>query len=300
LRASALAAGTLNCLSVDVEEGFHCEAFQARVSQSDWARLESRAVPFLEQVGLWLDEHGSRATFFVLGWMAQRARSALAALAAAGHEIASHGYGHQHLRRLTAQKLREDLRRARGAIEDALGVTPLGYRAPTFSITSDTAWALDVLCEEGFAYDASIFPIHHDRYGVPQAPDRPFAAVTPAGSRIVEFPAFTCRVGPLRLPMAGGGYMRLLPGWTMRAALQRAQAQRRPVMLYLHPWELDPDQPRLPAGLVTTWRHRVGLKTTRPKLLRLLAEFWFDTAAAVLSRCTESLPLFDVQRSEQC
>jgi polysaccharide deacetylase family protein (PEP-CTERM system associated) len=298
VRAGALAAGTLNCLSVDVEEYFHCEAFQARVSQSDWTRLESRAVPFLEQVGLWLDEHGSRATFFVLGWMAQRARTVLATLAAAGHEIASHGFAHQHLGRLTAQKLREDLRQARGAIEGALGVAPLGYRAPTFSITSETAWALDVLCEEGFAYDSSIFPIRHDRYGVPHAPDQPFAAVTPAGSRIVEFPAFTCRVGPLRVPMAGGGYMRLMPGWAMRAALRGAQARRRPAMVYLHPWELDADQPRLPAGPVTTWRHRVGLRTTRPKLLRLLADFRFDTAAAVLSRCMENLPVFDVQEGE--
>ncbi len=288
---------TLNCLSVDVEEYFQCEAFARCVRREDWPRLERRAKPFLERLAGLLERYHSRATFFVLGWTVPYLAPLLRQLAQCGHEIACHGDAHEHLGRLTAQGLREDLRRARMRIEDALGVSPRGYRAPTFSVTRATAWALDVLIEQAFEYDASIFPIRHDRYGVPGAPVEPFWAIAPSGRRILEFPPLTVRVGRLRIPVGGGGYLRLLPGAVVRRSVAARQDRGEAAMLYVHPWELDPGQPRLPAPLLTGWRHCVNLRTTEHKVERLLAAFPFDRADAVLARlCAErTLPSFDLR-----
>ena len=280
-------AGSLNCLSIDVEEYFHCEVFAAAVSPGTWETMERRAEPCLERIAELLGRYNSRATFFVLGWMVPKLAPLLRSLALAGHEIASHGDAHGHLARLTPEQFREDLRRSRDRLADALGVQPRGYRAPTFSVMRSTAWALDVLLAEGFEYDASIFPIHHDRYGVPDAPAEPFWAVTPSGGRIVEFPPLTVNAGVVRVPVGGGGYLRLLPGSVVRRCVAGRQRRGKPVMLYVHPWELDPDQPRLPARRLAEWRHRVNLRTTGQKLERLLGLFRFDTAGAVLGRVVE-------------
>ena len=287
----ATVAGCLNCLSVDVEEYFQCEVFRRCVSRAEWTTYERRARPALEQSAGWLADSRSHATFYVLGWNVPHLAPLLRDLARAGHEIACHGDGHEHLARLDSQQLREDLRRARGQLEDLVGVRPRGYRAPTFSVTRATAWALDVILDAGFDYDASIFPIRHDRYGVPDAPVGPFWAVTPSGRRLLEFPPLTLAWGPLRVPVGGGGYLRLLPaGWLRRCIRARQRRLGGPtpgaaaVMIYVHPWEFDPDQPRLPVGRLAQWRHRVNLHTTADKLRRLLAEFRFDTAAAVLQR----------------
>lgn len=294
--ADARGVRGLNCLSIDVEEYFHCEAFAAHVACSDWPGFERRARAGLEQIAALLDQYGSRATFFVLGWMVPQLSGLLCELVRGGHEIACHGDGHQHLARLDAQQLREDLRRARRRIEDALGVSPLGYRAPTFSITRRTAWALDVVIAAGFEYDASIFPIHHDRYGVPDAPTSPFWAVAPSGARVLEFPPLTLAYAGLRIPVGGGGYLRLLPGALVRRCLALRMRQGAAAMIYVHPWELDPDQPRMPAGWLAHWRHRVNLRTTAAKLERLLQSFYFDTATAVLQRVCEGseLPVFEL------
>ncbi len=271
------------CLSIDVEEYFHAEVFARSVSKESWETRQCRAAPFVERIAAMLAETGNRATFFVLGWCVPRMRSLLRDIAAAGHEIACHGQMHDHLSRMTPTTLTADLRRARGVIEDTLGCRTIGYRAPTFSITRKTAWALDVLLETGFEYDASIFPIRHDRYGVPDAPLGPFRAIAPSGRSIVEFPPMVRRIGPLRLPVGGGGYLRLLPGAIVARALRHCAAQEAPAMLYLHPWELDPDQPRLPLRRMAQWRHRVNLHTTERKLGDLLKRFRFDTAARVLA-----------------
>lgn len=284
----------LNCLSIDVEEYFQCEVFAGCVPRTAWDGLQRRAAPCLERLGELLARHESRATFFVLGWTVPHLAPLLRHLAAQGHELACHGDAHEHLARMSPQQLREDLRRARGRFEDALGVTPRGYRAPTFSVTRATAWALDEIIDAGFTYDASIFPIRHDRYGVPDAPPGPFWAAAPSGRRILEFPPLTLRVGPLRVPVGGGGYLRLLPGWVVQRCVAGAQRRGVPVMLYVHPWELDPGQPRFPVGRLSQWRHRVNLDTTATKVAALLRRFRFEPAASVLARVTAGgeLPTF--------
>jgi polysaccharide deacetylase family protein (PEP-CTERM system associated) len=287
---------------VDVEEYFHCEVFARSVPRGDWERLERRAGPFLERIAALLARHHSRATFFVLGWMVPHTTSLLRDLIRQGHEIACHGDQHEHLARLDARKLRDDLRRARGRIEDALGIRVCGYRAPTFSVTPSTAWALDVILDAGFSYDASVFPVRHDRYGVPGAPVEPFWARAPSGRRILEFPPLTLDLGLARLPVGGGGYLRLLPGAVLRRCVAARVRRALPAMVYVHPWELDPQQPRLPSGRLAGWRHRVNLHTTERKLDRLLREFRFDTAQSVLrSVCSrEHLPVYDIARQRMC
>ncbi len=261
------------CLTVDVEEYFHAETFARRVSPLDWPHIQRRAREPLERIADMLDRHDRRATFFVLGWTVRGLKPMLRRLVEAGHEIACHGDRHAHLSRMTPRAMRSDLRRARAKIEDAVGVRPVGYRAPTFSITRRTAWALDLLLEEGFEYDASVFPVRHDRYGVPDAPLTPFEAIAPGGGRILEIPPLTARLGPLRVPVGGGGYLRLLPGGVLRRCIARRRRRGEPAVVYVHPWELDPHQPRLPGGPLSRWRHRVGLRTTERKLERLLQEF---------------------------
>ena len=285
---------SLNCLSIDVEEYFHAEVFARTVPPIDWPRCECRAAPRLERIAELLDRHHSRATFFVLGWTIRYLAPLLRDIVAAGHEIACHGDEHNHLARMTPQELREDLRRARGRIEDALGVRPRGYRAPTFSIMRSTAWALDEVIDAGFAYDASIFPIRHDRYGMPDAPTEPFVAVAPSGRSIPEFPPLTLDCGFARVPVGGGGYLRLLPGWVLRGCIAGRQRANAPTMVYLHPWELDPGQPVIPIGALAQWRHRVNLATTETKLVRLLRSFGFDTAHQILSHVSRAgeLPVF--------
>ncbi len=289
---------SLNCLSIDVEEYFHGEVFARCLPRAAWPTMPLRAAPFVERLLEMLARHGSRATLFVLGWSVGHLAPWLRLAASQGHEIACHGDGHEHLARLNPQKLRDDLRAARARIEDALGVSPRGYRAPTFSVTRATAWALDAVLDAGFDYDASIFPIHHDRYGVPGAPPGPFWAVTPAGRRILEFPPLTVGWRHLRLPVGGGGYLRLLPGWIVRRALADRQRRGEPAMLYVHPWELDHTQPRLAVGRVSQWRHRVNTHTVGTKLERLLQSFHFEPAATILDhlRAARALPVFAPSR----
>ncbi len=284
----------MNCLSVDVEEFFQAEVFSQVIGRAAWSSWDCRAAPCLERIGELLARHQSHATFFVLGWTVRHLAPLLRQLAAAGHEIACHGDEHQHLARMTPASLRDDLYRARGVLEDALGISPRGYRAPTFSVTRDTAWALDVIRDAGFDYDASIFPVRHDRYGVPDAPVTPFWVVAPSGARLLEFPPLTLRCGPVRLPVGGGGYLRLLPGSVLRSAVRHRMRRREPAMIYLHPWELDPGQPTPPIGRLSRWRHRVNLHTTEGKLTRLLQAFRFDRADHVLAqaRTRVDLPVY--------
>jgi polysaccharide deacetylase family protein (PEP-CTERM system associated) len=294
------ASGTLNCFSVDVEEYFHCEAFAQTVPQAQWLHLERRAKPRIDRIAELLDRTDNRGTFFVLGWMVEFLKPCLRELHAAGHEIACHGDGHAHLSRMTPDSLRTDLRTARRRIEDAIGARVSGYRAPTFSLTRATAWAADVLCEEDFQYDSSIFPIRHDRYGVPEAPCSPFWLKTRTGSRLLELPPLTLDWKFLRVPVGGGGYLRLLPGGVVRAAIAGRQRRGAAAMIYVHPWELDPQQPHLPAAWPSRWRHRVNLHRTEGKLAALLGRFRFDTAHAVAGRVRvgPTLPTFAFDSNE--
>ena len=270
------AAPPPHLLSFDVEEYFQVEAARAAgISPGQWDSIEPRLAPAVDRVLSLLAEFGTRATFFVLGWVARNQEAVVRRIAEAGHEVASHGGDHQMLTRQTPEEFRRDLLDARKVLEDLTGAGVVGYRAPTFSITHRTAWALDVLAEANFAYDSSIFPIRHDRYGVPDAPRWPHRAIGPGGGAILEIPPLTLRVGGCNLPAAGGGYLRLLPLWVSACALSRAERAGRSGMVYLHPWELDPDQPVLPLGRLRNWRHRVGLAQAEQKLRRLLQRFRF-------------------------
>src|SRR5712692_2896594 len=273
-----------NALTFDVEEYFHAEAFSGVVRPEHWPALESRVVASTERLLDLLDDAATSATFFVLGWVAERHPTLVRDIHGRGHELACHGYGHQMIMRLTRLQFAEDLRRAKAAIEDAAGTAVIGYRAPTFSVIRQTLWSLEVMLEAGFRYDSSIFPIVHDRYGIPDAPRFPHRLAVGPGLEIGEFPLSTVTRLGWRFPVAGGGYFRLLPyGLTRRAIRHLNEQESQPAMVYLHPWELDLGQPRLAVGRLTQLRHSLNTRHTESKLRRLLSEFRFGTVREVLA-----------------
>jgi polysaccharide deacetylase family protein (PEP-CTERM system associated) len=272
----------VNAMSVDVEDYFQVSAFDRVVSRADWCSFQSRVVQNTHRLLDLFDEAGIRATFFVLGWVADRFPALVRRIASAGHEVASHGYNHQLLYSLTPEQLREDVRSAKSALENTIGAPVVGFRAPSYSVITSSLWALDILIEEGYLYDTSIFPIHHDRYGIPGAPRHLHRIERPHGT-LWEMPASTVRLGRLNVPIAGGGYFRLLPyGWTRWGIRRVNRVEREPVVFYLHPWEIDPEQPRLNVGLPLRVRHYGGLRQTRDRLQRLFKDFRFDCVMAIL------------------
>jgi polysaccharide deacetylase family protein (PEP-CTERM system associated) len=272
----------LNAMTVDVEEHFQVSAFDGVVPRHQWDRLESRVAANTERLLQIFDATGVRATFFVLGWVAERAPSLVRLIASLGHEIASHGYAHRLVYDQTPAAFREDIRRAKAVLEQASGLPVLGFRAPSYSVTSRALWALDVLIEEGFAYDASIFPIHHDRYGIPVSARHPYVVERVAGS-LVEIPASTVRYGGMNLPVGGGGYFRIYPYALTKWGIDRInRVEGRPAVFYIHPWEVDPDQPRLEVGFWSRFRHYRNLETTEGRLRPLLADFRFGPIDAML------------------
>ena len=273
----------VNAMTVDVEDYFHASAFDSVVPRAAWESLESRVVANTWQLLDLFAKAQVKATFFVLGWVASRHQGLVREIAAAGHEIASHGYHHQLLYLQTPQQFREDVRASKRTLEDLAGRRVLGFRAPSFSVTNASLWALDVLLEEGYQYDASIFPIHHDRYGIPNAPRHAHQRRTRAGD-LREIPPSTVRLGRLNLPIGGGGYFRLLPyAWTCWGIHRVNRGEGKPVVFYIHPWEIDPDQPRLAVGRASRLRHYGGLRRTRGRLQRLLGEFRFDAVATLMN-----------------
>ena len=280
----------VNVMTVDVEDYFQASAFDRVVSRTSWFERDSRVVRNTHRLLEFFHNHGVKSTFFMLGWVAERFPSLVREIGSCGHELASHGFHHQLIYTLTPDQFRDDVRRAKAVIEDAGGCQVRGYRAPSFSIVRSSLWALDVLIEEGHDYDASIFPIHHDRYGIPDAPRLPHVIERGAGS-IVEVPASTTRLGPLNVPIAGGGYFRVLPYSFTRRGIARLNAAGAPAIFYIHPWEIDPDQPRLPASRGTTWRHYSNLDQTLTRLEWLVQDFAFDTVAATLeARAVVAVP----------
>lgn len=266
----------VNGLSVDVEDYFHAEALAGVVSRDDWDRLESRVVGNTRRVLELLDRYGARATFFVLGWVADRFGFLLREIRGAGHELACHSYWHRLIYRLSPEEFRRDTLRAKHAIEEASGQRITGYRAPTFSITRRSLWALEILAELGFEYDSSIFPIHHDYYGFPDY-SRALRLECPAnGQSVVELPLSTfCLLGA-NLPVGGGGYLRILPLAYTRFGFRRINRdERRPVIVYFHPWELDPGQPRLGVGCRSRFRHYTRLQSMEQRIAELLCSYHF-------------------------
>jgi polysaccharide deacetylase family protein (PEP-CTERM system associated) len=245
-----------------------------------------------------LAEFGIRATFYVVGELARQHAPLVRAMARAGHEVGSHSWDHQLVHNLTPATFREDLRKSKDLLEQITGQPVFGYRAPTFSVVRQTAWAIDVLVESGFAYDSSIYPIWHDRYGVPRAPRAPFR-VKGATHEILELPPVTLRLLGMKLPVGGGGYFRLLPLFFLKWGLRQVERKCDPAvaMLYFHPWEFDPDQPRLPLGRLKRFRTYVGLSRTRSRLRSLLTGRRFARAIDVAKRLDpllRTLPGFDL------
>ena len=280
----------VNAMSIDVEDYFHVSVFDGLVPRQQWAGMESRVVRNTERLLDIFAEFDVRSTFFVLGWVAAQHPDLVRTIAARGHEIASHGYAHRLIYDQTPRAFRDDVRRSKRLLEDSGGRRVVGYRAPSYSITPRSLWALDVLVEEGYEYDSSIFPIRHDRYGIPVSDRRPYS-IERAGGTLIEVPASATRVGLLNLPVAGGGYFRILPYWWTRWGIDRVnRLEDRPAVFYLHPWEIDPDQPRLPAGRLGRFRHYRNLAGTESRLRRLLTDFRFDTMEAVVSKVRLAAP----------
>jgi polysaccharide deacetylase family protein (PEP-CTERM system associated) len=277
-------------MTIDVEDYFHVSVFDGVVPRERWATFESRVCANTDRLIEIFAEQGVRATFFVLGWVGERFPELVQRLAAAGHEIASHGYAHRLIYDQTRPAFREDVRRSKAALEAAAGCRVDGYRAPSYSITPRSLWALDVLIEEGYRYDSSIFPVHHDRYGIPLSPRHPYVISREPGS-IVELPGSTVRVGPLNLPVGGGGYFRILPyAWTRWGIGRLNAVEQRPAVFYLHPWEIDPDQPRLPASRLGRFRHYRNLADTEGRLRQLLTDFRFSTMRVVFQEAGQVAP----------
>ena len=280
----------VNAMSVDVEDYFQVSAFDGIVPRSQWDRMPSRVVDNTHRLLDIFGEFHVRATFFVLGWVGDRFPDLVRAIAMRGHEVASHGYAHRLVYDQTLHAFREDVRRAKALLEDACGRRVVGYRAPSYSITARSLWALDVLLEEGYEYDASIFPIRHDRYGIPVSPRRPYKIRREVGT-LIEVPGSTTRVGHVNLPIAGGGYFRQMPYWWTRWGIERINRNEQlPAIFYLHPWEIDSDQPRLPAGRLTRVRHYRNLARTESRLRRLLTDFPFDAIETVVVAAGDNLP----------
>lgn len=264
--------------TVDVEEYFQVSAFETRVDRAHWDGFESRIA---DGVGVLLDllaRGGARATFFVLGWIAERHPSVVRAIADAGHEIASHGWLHRRITRQEPHEFRASARHSKRLLEDLTGTPVSGFRAPSFSIVPGREWALDILIEEGYRYDSSLFPVRRPGYGYPHADRDPHWLVRPAG-RLLELPPATLRFAGVNVPAAGGAYFRLLPYRLVRHAFERAERRGAPATFYIHPWELDPDQPRIDVPLPTRLRHYGGIAGTRGRLSRLLGEFDFGAIA---------------------
>lgn len=274
----------LNAMTVDVEDYFHVSAFADIVDPEKWASYESRVCRNTDRLLGLFDRANVRATFFVLGCVAEQFPELIRRIRGAGHELASHSFDHGLVYDKTAETFRADLRRARHAIADATGVAVTGYRAPSYSLVTKSLWAFDVLIEEGYTFDSSIYPIRHDRYGIPTWPRHPHRVERDAGS-LWELPGSTVRYLGTNLPMGGGGYFRLLPyRWTSAGIMRLNEIEQRPAIFYLHPWEIDDEQPRLPASLLSRVRHYTNLDRTEARLKRLLGDFQFGTVGEVLER----------------
>jgi polysaccharide deacetylase family protein (PEP-CTERM system associated) len=274
----------INALTFDVEDYFHVQAFADVIPTADWGqyplRVEHNTYRLLEL----LERRRIHATFFILGWVAERCPSLVRDIFKAGHEIGSHGYSHQMISRGDEKTFRSDLKRAKSILEDQIGVNIKCYRAPSYSITSNTLWALEVLAQLGFEYDSSIFPVHHDSYGMPGAPRFPHYQFLRDGTRILEFPPSTLPAWGINLPVAGGGYFRLLPYKVTAWALRRInKKENQPALVYFHPWEIDPEQPRIAAPWRSRFRHYQNLQSTEDKLTRLLDDFSWASMSEVLS-----------------
>ena len=319
-----------NALTVDVEDYFQVHAFSNVIKYEDWGNYECRVEHNTERILEILDtsirnsqfaiRNSAKATFFVLGWIAERYPGLIRRIRDQGHEIACHGYGHKLIYTQSKEEFREDIRRAKAVLEDVTGQDVIGYRAPMYSITKKSQWALEILIEEGFKYDSSIFPIRHDFYGISDAPRFPFIVslngnqnveflvlnyelnttqnskfinqnskfITYNSKLLIEFPISTVCFGRMNLPIAGGGYFRLFPYSVIKKGFTRInEVERQPFIFYIHPWEVDPDQPRINGlSFKSRFRHYINLKKTEERLKKLLRDFNFTSIKKIIERIT--------------
>jgi len=273
---------TRHHFTVDVEEYFHPTALSASYPMAEWDGLPRRSPEVVGRLLAFLDDRGTRGTFFVLGWLAEREPDMVRAIAEAGHEVASHGYEHDLVGRLGPDGFRASVARSKAALEDVTGRPVLGYRAPSFSIVPGLEWAFDVLLEEGYRYDASLFPItQHPTYGYPEAEEDPYW-IPRAGGRLAEFPSTTARVLGRTLPASGGAYFRILPPTLVHTGLRQAEDRRRPGMFYIHPWEMDDWMPERRASRIQMFRTFHGRKRTWRRLEALFDRFRFGAVEETL------------------
>jgi len=275
-----------NAFTVDVEDYFQVSGFERHIPRHDWPSYPSRVEQNTERLLAMLDARGVTGTFFILGWIAERFPQIVRRIHDAGHEIGSHSHWHRRVFHLTPDQFREDLRRSCAVLESITGTAVRSYRAPSFSVVSDSRWALEILAEQGIHIDSSIYPVAHDHYGIPDAETAPQLISTPSGA-IWETPPAVFEWGRRRWPAGGGGYFRLAP-WRASRFMLRQIYRRRPFVFYIHPWELDPEQPRLRAGSrAGRFRHYVNLHSTPCKLELLLQHFRFTTLSRYLGQLTE-------------
>ncbi len=273
-----------NALTIDLEDYYHVSAFSEVMPIGQWNSQDSRVERNTNLLLDLLDEAGYKATFFTLGWVAEQHPEVVRHVAQRGHEVACHSLRHRVVYEMTRTEFREDTRQAKQLLEDCSGTPVFGYRAPSFSITQDSLWALEVLAELGFKFDSSIFPVKHPNYGMPKATRAPHRIETPSGT-IVEFPMTTLELAGLRAPFGGGAYFRLLPYWYTRWGIRFLNEREcRSVCVYLHPWELDPEQPRMSGRRTSRMRHYLGLRSTPAKFRRLISDFEFCPLGALVDQ----------------
>ncbi|MCA9066082.1 MAG: DUF3473 domain-containing protein [Planctomycetaceae bacterium] len=280
--------------TVDVEDYFQVSAFAQVIRCEDWDHYECRVEKNTRDILELAAAAGTKGTFFVLGWVAERYPDLVREIQSAGHEIGCHSQWHQLVYDLGPDRFRQDLIQSRDILQNITGQPVTLYRAPSFSITRRSMWALTILAEEGFHTDSSIYPVRHDRYGVPGAPRFPHRIQTPAGT-IREFPGMVWNRGSLNVPVGGGGYLRLLPWPLTRFLLSRIRSESRPLNVYVHPWEVDPEQPRISASLKSRFRHYQNLHATAPRLRKMLGTFRLTTMSQILDTC--ALPFAPVMHS---
>ena len=274
--------GNINAMTVDVEDWFQVANLKGIIRYEDWEQCESRIELTIRRIVALFYKKNAKATFFTLGWIADRFPALIELIRDYGHEIATHGYTHRSVFELSKDEFRREIFLSVDKLAGISGEQVIGFRAPNYSIQPDTAWAWDILSEAGIKYDSSIFPVKHNRYGYSNAPRFPFYLDLNSHGKMIEFPLSTLRLMGNNIPVAGGAYLRLFPYWLIRTAIKRLNANNKPAIIYFHPWELDPGQPRVHTGYLTQLKHYGNLETTEAKLSKLLDEFKFTSVRDIL------------------
>ncbi len=277
----------INAMSVDVEDYYHVSNFSSTIDKDKWDQYESRVENNTNKILQLFSDHNLTATFFVLGWVAERHPRLIRRIGEEGHEIACHGYSHDLIYNQTPETFRQETQRSKAILEDIVQIPVVGYRAASYSITAKSLWAIDILSELGFSYDSSIFPIRHDRYGIPDAHTSPYIVNTESGNSIIEFPLSTIELLKARIPISGGGYFRIFPYSFTKYALSKINSKGKPFIFYLHPWEIDPGQPRIKTKLLGRFRHYYNIANCESRLSDLISRYKFSRIDEIL----QTLPL---------